>query len=85
MTLPELQHWTYQKRPNTTIVKEYSSAEGDPYYPVPQKENYKLYEKYKKEAESLEKIYFAGRLGCYKYFNMDKVVEESMKLFHTLY
>jgi len=83
--ITEFKHWTYQKRPNTTIVKEYSSAEGDPYYPVPQKENYKLYEKYKKEAESLEKIYFAGRLGCYKYFNMDKVVEESMKLFHTLY
>ena len=83
--ITEFKHWTYQKRQNTVIVKEYSKADGDPYYPVPQKENFDLYEKYAKEAEQIKNIYFAGRLGKYKYFNMDKVVDDSMKLFTNFF
>lgn len=82
--ITEFKHWTYQKRKNTVIIKEYSKAEGDPYYPIPQKSNYELYEKYKQEADKLKNVYFTGRLGNYRYINMDKVVEESINLFEVI-
>ena len=57
----------------TLIAKEYSSAEGDPYYPVPNPDNRALYEKYRALAEKEEGVCFVGRLASYKYFNMDQV------------
>lgn len=83
--ITEFKHWTYQKRPNTVIIKEFSKAEGDPYYPIPQKKNRKLHEKYKEEADKLKNVFFAGRLGTYRYINMDKVVEESLNLFKIIH
>lgn len=82
----EYKHITRQIHPKTTIVKEYSSATGEPYYPVPNARNKKLYERYKKEAEKLEKkgIYFVGRLANYKYFNMDEAFKNSLDLFAKL-
>ncbi|URZ00930.1 UDP-galactopyranose mutase [Clostridium felsineum] len=78
--ITEFKYLTGQKSLSTTIVREYSSAEGEPYYPVPRKENEKLYLKYKKESEALENVYFLGRLGQYRYMNMDVVVDEAIKL-----
>lgn len=83
--ITEFKHWTYQKRPNTVIIKEYPQAEGDPYYPIPQQKNRELYDKYNEEAKKLKNVFFAGRLGSYRYINMDKVVEESMNLFNLLF
>lgn len=68
--------------PKTVISKEYSSTwkVGDePYYPVNNDKNNELYSKYKKEADALKNVYFGGRLGQYKYYDMDKVVFEAIK------
>ncbi len=82
----EYKHITGQKHPKTTIVKEYPSSVGEPYYPIPSKRNKEIYEKYKKEALALEKqqIYFVGRLANYKYFNMDQAFKNALDLFAYL-
>ncbi|HYH04332.1 MAG TPA: UDP-galactopyranose mutase, partial [Bacillota bacterium] len=78
--ITEFKHLTGQTHAKTTIVKEYSCSEGDPYYPVPQKVNTELYSQYEKEAQQLGDVYFTGRLGRYKYANMDIVVKDAMEL-----
>jgi UDP-galactopyranose mutase len=82
----EYKHITGQKHPKTTISKEFPTWEGEPYYPVPSKENLAMYENYQKEAIKLEKenIYFVGRLANYKYFNMDQAFKNALTLFETL-
>ena len=63
--------------PKTVISREYSSEwkPGDePYYPVNDEKNGKLYEEYKALAEKEEKVIFGGRLGEYKYYDMDQVI-----------
>ncbi|MEW5800500.1 MAG: UDP-galactopyranose mutase [bacterium] len=80
----EFKHFYFQKHEKTTICREYPKAEGDPYYPIPKPEYQKIYLKYKKEAEKLKDVYFAGRLAEYRYLNMDQVVEEGLKLFDRL-
>jgi UDP-galactopyranose mutase len=79
----EIKHATGQRHQKTTIVREYPSEEGDPYYPIPREENRLLYEKYKKEANKLDSTYFIGRLAHYKYYNMDEVVALALELFET--
>ena len=67
--------------PKTIISREYSSTwkKGDePYYPVNNERNNALYEKYKEEASKLNNVYFGGRLGQYKYYDMDKVIIEAL-------
>lgn len=68
----------------TIIVKEYSSAEGDPYYPVPNDENRALYEKYRELAEKESHVCFVGRLASYKYFNMDQAILNALEMFDSL-
>lgn len=80
----ELKHATKQKNNKTTIVYEYPSAEGEPYYPIPRPKNQELYEKYSKLAKKLKNTYFMGRLGEYRYLNMDQVVYNSLELFNKL-
>ena len=77
----EYKHITQQKHPKTTIVKEYSTDEGEPYYPVPNPRNQLIYEQYKKAADQLQNIYFVGRLANYKYFNMDQAFKNALDLF----
>lgn len=82
----EYKHFLNQKIPNkTTIVKEYSIDNGEPYYPVPTDKNKQIYEKYKKLAENDEKngIYFVGRLANYKYYNMDAAIENALNISDT--
>lgn len=78
--ISEFKHLTGQKHDKTTIVFEYSSAEGDPYYPIPRRENQELYDRYKKLAAEVPNVYFSGRLASYKYYNMDQVVAQSLAL-----
>jgi len=59
-------------------------SEGEPYYPIPKKDNELLYQQYKAEAEKLKNVYFVGRLAQYKYFNMDQVVRSALDLFTRL-
>lgn len=67
----------------TVITKEFSSWEGEEYYPVPTPRNRELYAKYQKLAEKLEKdgTYFVGRLASYKYVNMDQAVLNALELY----
>lgn len=68
--------------PKTVISREYSSEwkTGDePYYPVNDKKNGELYKKYKKLADKEKTVIFGGRLGEYKYYDMDKVIEVSLE------
>ena len=67
--------------PKTVISREYSSEwkPGDePYYPVNDEKNSKLYEQYKELANKESNVVFGGRLGEYKYYDMDKVIEVAL-------
>jgi UDP-galactopyranose mutase len=71
----EYKHFLHQDVPGrTTIVKEYTSAEGDPYYPVPTERNHALYKKYQDLALKEKGVFFVGRLANYKYYNMDAAI-----------
>lgn len=76
----EFKKLTGQVHEKTTVVFEYPTAEGDPYYPVPQKENQSVYNRYKALADELPHVFFTGRLGTYKYYNMDQVIAQSLSL-----
>lgn len=76
----EFKYLTGQEHPKTSIVFEYPAAEGDPYYPIPQPQNAELYARYKSLAEQLPNVHFAGRLGTYKYYNMDQVVAQALTM-----
>lgn len=76
----EFKYLTGQEHRKTSVVFEYPRAEGDPYYPIPQPQNAELYAKYKALAEALPNVHFAGRLGTYKYYNMDQVVAQALTL-----
>lgn len=78
--ITEFKHLTGQKHDKTTLVYEYPKADGDPYYPIPKAENAALYKKYQLLASTLTDVYFTGRLGTYKYYNMDQVVAQSLAL-----
>ena len=73
----EHKHFEYGQQEKTVITREYPCEwkEGDePYYPVNNEKNNKLYLKYKELADKEEKVIFGGRLGEYKYYDMDKVI-----------
>lgn len=80
----EFKYLTGQEHPKSSIVFEYPQAEGDPYYPIPQPQNAELYARYKALAEALPNVHFAGRLGTYRYYNMDQVVAQSLALSEKL-
>lgn len=73
--------------PKTIISKEYSKTweKGDePYYPVNDEKNTNLYNKYKEMALKETKVSFGGRLGEYKYYDMDKVIKSALAYLKTL-
>ena len=79
----EHKHFNFGKQPVTVISREYSSEwkQGDePYYPVNNDRNNDLYEQYKKFAESEGNVIFGGRLGQYKYYDMDKVIAAALDM-----
>ena len=70
------------KSTKTVISREYSSEwklGDEPYYPVNNEKNSSLYEKYKELAANENNVIFGGRLGQYRYFDMDQVIGESLK------
>jgi len=80
----EFKYLTGQEHPKTSVVYEFSRAEGDPYYPVPRPENNALYKKYKALADAQTGVYFVGRLATYKYFNMDQVTAQALTVFKQI-
>jgi UDP-galactopyranose mutase len=82
--ITEFKHLTGQRHSKTSIVYEYPTACGDPYYPVPRPDNSELYRKYAALAAGMEDRYFVGRLATYKYYNMDQVVAQALALYARL-
>ena len=70
--------------PRTVITREYPCewvSGEEPYYPVNDRKNSELYEKYVNLSRKQDKVIFGGRLGTYRYYDMDLVVSEAMSLF----
>ena len=77
----EHKHFEFGTQPKTVISREYSAewkVGDEPYYPVNDEANGALYQQYKALAEGEEKVLFGGRLGEYKYYDMDKVIEAAL-------
>ena len=84
----EYKYYLDDKSEKTVIAKEYSEnfelGKNERYYPIPKPENFELYDKYAQEAKALKNVYFLGRLGDYKYYDMDKAILRAIELFETL-
>ena len=81
----EYKYLNIQKNEKTTVSYEYPCWNNEePYYPVPTRKNYEIFKKYKAEAAKISSVYFAGRLGNYRYYNMDQCIGEALVLFNKL-
>ncbi|MDQ3711908.1 MAG: UDP-galactopyranose mutase [Acidobacteriota bacterium] len=76
--ITEFKYLTGQEHKKTSIVYEFPQATGDPYYPIPRKENAGIYVKYKALADIAQNVHFVGRLATYKYYNMDQIVAQAL-------
>lgn len=81
----EYKHYLHRPSAHSVVVMETSSDHGEPYYPMPTPRNRDLYAKYKALAAQQErsgKVVFVGRLANYKYFDMDKAIDNALELFY---
>lgn len=77
----EHKHFEFGKQPDTVITREYPSEwkQGDePYYPINDEKNAELFRKYEDLAKKTGNVIFGGRLGQYKYYDMDKTIEAAL-------
>ena len=84
----EHKHFEYGTQPKTVITREYPKnwSKGDePYYPMNDEKNAALYEKYRGLAEQEGNVIFGGRLGQYKYYDMDDTVEAALQCVRELF
>lgn len=77
--ITEFKHLTGQAHEGTSIVREYPTDTGDPYYPVPRPANEALFKRYEALAEQEAHVTFVGRLAQYRYYNMDQCVGAALK------
>ncbi len=86
--ITEHKYFLNTKSAKTTVSYEYPQifelGKNERYYPISNAESQNLYEKYSKEAKKLKNVYFLGRLGDYKYYNMDLTVDRALKLFKEI-
>lgn len=78
----EHKHFEFGKQEKTVISREYSSEweiGDEPYYPINNDKNNSLYEEYKALADNTPNVIFGGRLGQYKYYDMDKVIISALE------
>ena len=83
----EHKHFEFGKQEKTVISREYSSEWSvgmEPYYPVNDEKNNRLFEEYRKLAEKEGNVIFGGRLGDYKYYDMDKVIGAALSRLEQL-
>ena len=83
----EHKHFEFRKQKKTVISREYSSEWSvgmEPYYPVNDEKNNRLFEEYRKLAEKEGNVIFGGRLGDYKYYDMDKVIGAALSRLEQL-
>lgn len=79
----EHKHFEFGTQPKTVISREYSSEWtqcDEPYYPINNDKNNALYEQYKALADATPNVIFGGRLGQYKYYDMDKVIASALEV-----
>lgn len=85
----EYKHYLQDKSSKTVIAKEYSESfelgNNERYYPIAKDENIELYNKYKNEAKNLNNVFFLGRLGNYKYYDMDDTISAAIELFDDIF
>lgn len=77
----EHKHFEFGTQEDTVITREYSAdftGDNEPYYPINDHNNNQLYQKYRQLADRDKKLHFGGRLGAYKYYNMDQVIEAAL-------
>ena len=77
----EHKHFTFGKQPHTVITREYPCEwkQGmEPYYPVNNPRNDALYKEYQKLAQKESRVIFGGRLGEYRYYDMDKTIRSAL-------
>ena len=79
----EYKHFLNQKSNSTIISIETTTNSGEPYYPVPTKENREIYAKYSALAAETKGVHFVGRLASYKYFNMDQAIRNAMDYYNS--
>lgn len=82
--ITEMKKLTGQKCSGTSLVTEYPSADGDPYYPIPRPENQKIFNQYNEMTKNLKNFSFTGRLSEYKYYNMDQATASALSLAKNL-
>jgi UDP-galactopyranose mutase len=82
--ITEFKYLTGQSHRKTSVVYEYPTDQGDPYYPVPRPENAELYRRYKALADATPDVRFVGRLATYRYYNMDQVVGQALAVFEQI-
>ena len=78
----EHKHFEFGTQPKTVISREYSdkwTKDKEPYYPINNDKNNELYMKYKELADKESNVIFGGRLGQYKYYDMDDTIESVLK------
>jgi len=78
----EHKHFAFGKQPKSVLSKEYPSEWKpgvEPYYPINNEKNNSLYAQYKELADAEERVIFGGRLGTYKYYDMDKVIAAALE------
>lgn len=83
----EHKHFEFGTQPKTVVTKEYSREWRiglEPYYPINTDENQKKFAQYEILAKQEKNVYFGGRLGEYKYYDMDKTVEAAFRLFKKM-
>jgi len=79
----EHKHFEFGEQPTTVVTYEYPheyAKDNEPYYPVNDEANTKIYNRYKEKAETLPDVYFGGRLGMYAYFDMDDTIISAIEL-----
>lgn len=80
----EYKHLTGQRCKWTTVSQEYFQSKGEPCYPIPTATNKKKYLEIQSQTHKIKNLFFAGRLGKYKYINMDIAIEEALELFEDI-
>jgi len=78
----EHKHFEFGTQPGTVITREYPAVWKDgeePYYPINDEKNEKLMEKYSELAKTKPYVMFGGRLGQYRYYDMDKVIAQALE------
>lgn len=78
----EHKHFEFGTQPKTVITREYPAVwtgKEEPYYPINDERNNRLYEKYKALANQEDRVIFGGRLGMYRYYDMHQVIAEALE------